>query len=110
MIVTLIPHRYGQMFAAESPDGLRIKPMKVPIFGTARALLVLGFSPGTLLEFRHIGSDIIAAHGTVGDLAEWTIQESDKGGLRKRLWKPFEDANFLLGGRGKERHASVTGS
>jgi hypothetical protein len=93
MIVTLIPHRRGAMFAAELPNGMRIKPMKVPIFGTARALSLLGFAPATLLEFKHIGSDIIAARGTVGEPAKWTVSESDRDGLQKRLWKPFENAH-----------------
>ena len=96
MIVTLIPHRHGQMFACELPNGMRIKPMKVPIFGAARALLALGFTPDTLLEFRHVGSDIIAASGIVGELAKWTIEETDKSSLNKRRWRPFEDAASSL--------------
>ena len=98
MIVTLIPHRHGQMFACELPNGMRIKPMKVPIFGAARALLALGFTPDTLLEFRHVGSGIIAAGGIVGELAKWTVRERDRGGLRRELWEPYEDAHSSIRG------------
>ena len=66
------------MFAAELSNGMRVKPMKVPIFGAARALLALGFTPDTLIEFRHIGFDIIAAYGTVGDLAKRTIDGAEE--------------------------------
>ena len=67
------------------------------IFGTARALLALGFTADTLLEFRHVGSDIIAASGTVGELAKWTIKERDRSGLRKERWQPY-DAEFFFPG------------
>jgi mannose-6-phosphate isomerase-like protein (cupin superfamily) len=30
--------------------------------------LLLGFAPATLLEFKYVGSEIIAARGTVGEL------------------------------------------
>jgi hypothetical protein len=110
VIVTLIPHRHGQMFAAELPNGMRIKPMKVPIFGTARALLALGFAPDTLIEFRHLGSEIIAARGTVGELAKWTIEERDRSGLQKRRWRPFEDAHSQWCGGAKDGRAHVAGT
>ena len=113
VIVTLIPHRHGQMFAAELPNGMRIKPMKVPIFGAARALLALGFTPDTLLEFRHVGSDIIAASGIVGELAKWTIEETrsrrlaasaggGRSGMPRRSWRRMQgrprsrEAGYLL--------------
>ena len=30
--------------------------------------------------------------GVLGELAKWTIEERDRGGLRKVLWKPRENA------------------
>ena len=97
-------------YDAVLPDGRVLVRSRQPLFDGARKLLAEGVAPDTALTTRHQGSAIIAMHSTVGEAAKWTIQESDKGGLRKRLWRPFEDADFLLGGRGKERHASVAGT
>jgi hypothetical protein len=29
----------------------------------------------------------------IGELAKWTIEERDKGGLRRRRWRPYEGAS-----------------
>ena len=36
--------------------------------------------------------------GEVGELAKWTIEERDRGGLRKVLWKPHGMALSSDGG------------
>ena len=36
--------------------------------------------------------------GVVGELAKWTIEDRDRGGLRKVLWKPHENAVSSDGG------------
>jgi hypothetical protein len=57
----------------------------MPLYDGARELLALGYSPRTVVRVRHAGT--IAMRGVIGELAKWTIEESDRGGLRKRLWK-----------------------
>lgn len=69
------------------------KPARQPLFDGARALLALGHDPAEVVAARHAGSDTIAMHGTLGDLARWTIEERDQGGMRRALWKPREMAD-----------------
>jgi hypothetical protein len=64
------------------------KQTRQPLFDGARALLALGYDPAGMITARHAGRDIIAMRATIGEAACWTIEESDKGGLRKRLWMP----------------------
>lgn len=63
-----------------------------PFYDAARALLAEGYAPETVLEARHQGSDIVAMRGTVGEAAKWTVQERDRGGLRRVPWKPHPRA------------------
>jgi hypothetical protein len=62
------------------------RPTRQPLYDGARELLALGYSPRTVVRVRHAGG--IAMRGVVGELAKWTIEERDRGGLRKVLWKP----------------------
>ena len=54
--------------------------------------------------------------GVVGELAKWTIEERDRGGLRKVLWKPRENAVSSDGGsspaadEASEAEPSLTGA
>ena len=65
------------------------KATRQPFFDGARALLAMGMDPGLPLAGRHEWSAIVALRSTIGEAARWAISESDRGGLRKRLWKPF---------------------
>jgi hypothetical protein len=64
------------------------RPTRQPLFDGARALLALGYDPAGAVTARHAGSDTIAMRSTIGEAAHWTIEEADRGGLRKRLWIP----------------------
>jgi hypothetical protein len=61
-----------------------------PLLDGARVLLDRGHPPETLLTIRHHGKD----HDSftplpIGELAKWTYEERDKGGIKLRRWKPF---------------------
>lgn len=51
-----------------------------------------GVPAGTPIASRHAGSTTIAMRSTVGEAARWTIEESDGGGLRRRIWRPHSNA------------------
>ncbi|APT30037.1 hypothetical protein MCBMB27_00746 [Methylobacterium phyllosphaerae] len=42
----------------------------------------------------HEGSDTIALTSTVGDAAHFTVEESDRGGLRSRRYRDFAHGAF----------------
>jgi hypothetical protein len=71
------------------------KPTRQPFYDAARALIELGYAPETVIVARHAGSDTVAMRGTIGELAQWTIKERDRGGLRKERWQPYDaDSSF----------------
>ena len=57
----------------------------------ARALLELGYSPGTLMRVQHAGRphDLTIVGKPISDYAEWTIKERDRGGLRREKYSQF---------------------
>ena len=60
------------------------------VTGSAAVKLELeGALRETVITARHRGSTIVAMRSTLAEAAKWTIEESDRGGLRKRLWRPF---------------------
>lgn len=63
-----------------------------PFLTAARALLAEGYASDLVLEARHAGSPIVALRSTIGEAARWMIEETDRGGLRKRRWRPFRVA------------------
>ena len=77
-------------FAAVLPDGrVLIRASRQPLLDGARALAAEGVPRETVITARHRGSTIVAMRSTLAEAAKWTIEESDRGGLRKRLWRPF---------------------
>ncbi len=66
----------------------RIVRSRQPLLDAARVLLGEGADPATVIEACHLGSGTVALRSTIGDAARWTLEESDRGGLRRRLWRP----------------------
>lgn len=63
-----------------------------PALCASRKLLAEGAPPGAAIEFRHVGSrDVVAIRGTIGELAKWTIEESDRHGLKRRRYRSPEE-------------------
>ena len=48
----------------------------------------MGYDPATFVTARHAGSATIAMRSTIGEAARLTMKETDKRGLRRRLWMP----------------------
>jgi hypothetical protein len=73
-------------------DGEVITTSRQPVFDGARALIERGHHPEELMCADQNGHLVFIA--TIGENARWTIEESDKGGLRKRPWRelPVEKA------------------
>ena len=57
----------------------------------ARKLLDMGYPAATLLIVRHAGRafDPTIKPRPIGELAKWCYEERDKGGIKRRRWKPF---------------------
>jgi hypothetical protein len=94
MKLTLYPHieRGGfhlDRFDAYLGDKL-VVVSRQPLYDSARALLDLGVAPDTLLTVRHVGKDHDSfVPRPIGELAKWTIVDSDRGGLQRREWRPY---------------------
>lgn len=60
-----------------------------PLLDGARALLERGYHPSTTLTIRHKNSAQASfVPRPIGELAGWTIEASDRDGLRRRRWRP----------------------
>ena len=77
-------------YDAVLPDGRVLARSRQPLFAAARTLLSEGFAPETAITARHAGSEIVAMRSTVGEAAQWTVKERDKGGLSKERWQPYD--------------------
>lgn len=62
---------------------------KTTIYGAARRLLATGARPGETIETWHDGK--LSMSGRIGELAKWTVIESDRGNpsLMLRPYRPF---------------------
>lgn len=91
------PGRYAALVGHEE-----LCRSRQPFLDAARVLLAAGHPPETVLTTRHQGSDIVAQRSTIGEAARWTVNERDRGGLRRELWKPHpraaQDADCSGGG------------
>ncbi|GAB4240892.1 MAG: hypothetical protein Kow0032_28820 [Methyloligellaceae bacterium] len=59
-----------------------------PRLDAARALLALGYPPDAMMTTRHEGKDYDSwKPAPIGALAEWTIEETDRDGLRRRRYR-----------------------
>ena len=93
--LALVPVGQGKFRALLGGMALT-KPTHQPLYDGARAMLALGYDGATVLRVRHKG--IIAMQGVLGELARWTIEERDRGGQGKVLWKPRANAVSSDGG------------
>jgi hypothetical protein len=54
----------------------------------ARALLALGYDPEETMTIRHAGKDYDSfIPMPIGALANWTMAERDRGGLKRECWR-----------------------
>ena len=73
-------------------DGEMIVTSKQPRLDGARELMRRGYSPDVLMTTRAEGRDYDSfIPAPIGELAKWTITERDRGGLRRELWRSYQD-------------------
>lgn len=105
-----VPGLRGRLnvFSATLPGGrVLVRASRQPLFDGARALLAEGVAPATVISVRHRGSRIIAMQSTTGEAAKWTVEEADRGGLRRRSWRPNPMAHSSRGGVAENGRAEV---
>ena len=97
--LTLIPTT-ADRFDAVLPNGLVVaENTRQPRVDAARAMMDLGCDPGMLITTKHVSSQHVSFKpAPIGELAKWTFEESSRGGIRKRRWKPVAE-RWLHGGR-----------
>ena len=66
------------------------RPTRQSLLDGARALLGLGYPGQSAVVARHAGFDTVAMRGIImGKLAEWTVKERDRSGIKRERWQPF---------------------
>lgn len=111
LTLILHPHieeRHGCRFYCERfdayLDGELILISHQPWYGGARELLRRGYPGDTLLTIRHIGNDCDSfVPLEIGYLAQGSISDSSRGGLKRIRWQPMPEH---LKRRGKSRFIS----
>ena len=73
--------------------GQLICTSRQPWHDCARKLIELGDPPDYLLIVQHHGCafDPTIKPRSIGELAKWTYEESDRDGIRKVRWRPPEE-------------------
>ena len=85
------PRYRGQFTGArcELPNGMVVETRgrRTPLYDLARKLEELGFGDWTLRSFTPEGTPSLK--GKVSVMAGLMVEESDRGGLKRRKYKPF---------------------
>jgi hypothetical protein len=69
----------GELLVVSSPQ---------PVLDSSRVLIEKGFDPGTLLEMKHAGSDVVALRCRLGKAARLSVEE----GVNGPRFVPFRNA------------------
>jgi hypothetical protein len=71
-------------------NGELILTSRQPWYDAARELVRRGYPGGTLITIRHAGKDYDCfVPLEIGELAQWSISDSDRGGLKRIRWQPM---------------------
>lgn len=62
-----------------------------PCYDAARELLRRGYPGDTLLTVRDASKDDHFVPLEIGYLAQWSVSESDRGGLKRIRWQPMPE-------------------
>ena len=68
-------------------EGVEVRGCRTPFYDMARELDARGYGEWQLQIYTPTGTPSL--RGTVGELAEWTVKERDKGGLRLERFQKF---------------------
>ncbi len=98
--VFLVDDKLGLYLGArcELPTGevVEVQGRKTPFFALARVLDEMGYGDWRLQIFTPQGTPSLS--GLVSKMAGLTVEESDKGGLRLRKYRPFPPGRSLTEG------------
>ena len=99
----------NDMFVAHI-EGEVVCVSKQPRLDGARALLKRGYPAETLLTTRahDRGYDSFVV-APIGELAKWTITERDRTGLRRELWRSYQDGVSRSAVEGRTRKSPLRG-
>ena len=91
-------------------DGELICVSRQPRLDGARVLLKRGYSPDALMTARahNRGYDSFVV-APIGELAKWTITERDRTGLRRELWRSYQDGVSRSAVEGRTRKSPLRG-
>ena len=89
----------------ELPTGevVEVAGRRTPLYDLARELEARGYGERQLQIYTPTGTPSL--QGLVKVMAGWTVEETDRGGLRLRSYGPFP-----LGGRLADRRGGVSGA
>lgn len=104
LILTPVPGRPSYYRATDAAGRVVVPASRQPLLDAARALAASGMPPATIVTASHRGSAIVAMRATLAEATPWTIEESDRGGLRRRRWKPFQGAAAFRDGADENGH------
>jgi hypothetical protein len=98
LILAPVPGRPSYYRATDATGHVLAQASRQPLLDAARALAASGLPPETVVTASHRGSAVVAMRATLAEATPWTIEESDRGGLRMRRWKPFQGAGSFRDG------------
>ncbi len=75
---------------------VEVQGRKTPFYALARVLAEMGYGDWRLQVYTPQGTPSLS--GLVGKMAGLTVEESDKGGLRLRRYRPFPPGRSLTDG------------
>jgi hypothetical protein len=93
-----VPGRPSYYTAKDVAGRVVVRASRQPLLDAARALARVGMPPEAIVTARHRGSGIVAMRATIGEAAKWRLEESDRGGLKRRPWRPFDPAQVSAHG------------
>jgi hypothetical protein len=83
----------------------KVRSFKRPVYGLARALIREGHDPETILVTRWKHGTAAFRPAPLRDFAKWTVEESDRNGLRRR---PYREGPWKVGGSDRTRESEVS--
>jgi hypothetical protein len=88
IIIIIKPAETAGSFAAYACGMQLCSSSRTPLCDAARALLLAGLDPVTVLIMRHRGSAVDALRARLGAAAQFTIGDDRFGRPKIRRWKP----------------------
>jgi hypothetical protein len=98
LVLVPVTGRPSYYRATDTAGQVVVQASRQPLLDAARALAATGMPPDTVVTARHRGSAVVAVRATLAEATPRTIEESDRGGLRMRRWKPFQGADSFRDG------------